>query len=85
MSMTNYEITVELPNGDWVWTRRLFNDFHNMLASALDFAIVRGGRVHHIERLPAHVGEDLGAYPNPIDTERTGVIERVRPLTNAGE
>ena len=71
--MARYEITVELPNGDWVWTRCLLTpsapantlapstssratstevrDYHDMLAFALDYAFLCGGRVHHIEKL----------------------------------
>ena len=51
-----YEITVELPNGDWVWTHYVAsggykNDYHAMLDYALEFAFNQGGRVHHIEKL----------------------------------
>jgi hypothetical protein len=68
--MARYEITVELPNGDWVWTfcvvdpnrapppghpaRRLstvVEDYHDMLAFAIDYAFQKSGRVHHIEKL----------------------------------
>lgn len=54
--MTKYEITIELPNGDWVWKRcqigaNDIRDYHDMLAAALDYAFAQGGRVHHIEKL----------------------------------
>jgi hypothetical protein len=50
--MHRYEITVALPNGDWVWRRAECADFHEVCTTALDFAATAGGRVHHVERLP---------------------------------
>lgn len=52
--MTKYEITIELPNGDWVWTRCEVSDFHTLITHALDYALSRGGRVHHVEKLGAN-------------------------------
>ena len=46
-----YEITVQLPNGDWVWSRDTFNDFHEVLIYALSYADALVGRVHHMERI----------------------------------
>lgn len=51
MMLTTYEITVELPNKDWIWTIGKFTDYHDMIACALDYALSKGGRVHHVEKL----------------------------------
>jgi hypothetical protein len=47
--MQRYEITVELPNGNWVWTIGTFDDYHQMIICALDYAASKGARVHHVE------------------------------------
>jgi hypothetical protein len=48
----HYEITIELPNGDWRWRRIEATDFHEVLAMALTLADThKGGRVHHIQKL----------------------------------
>lgn len=79
MSTTRYEITVELPNGDWVWTQRELADMHEVMVCALDFAYVRGGRVHHIERLvPIPPIAPFHTHPRSLEP-REGVIERIRP------
>ena len=46
-----YEITVELPNGDWTCTIGQFDDVHDVLVAALDYAASKQARVHHIERI----------------------------------
>lgn len=53
MTPTRYEITVELPNGDWIWTRTApLRDFHELCEVALDYAKFKLGRVHHVEKIP---------------------------------
>lgn len=51
--MTRYEVTLELPNGDWRWHRFEAADFHEMCEQALAYATTHpGSRVHHLQKLP---------------------------------
>jgi hypothetical protein len=55
--MQRYEITVELPNGDWHWIIGNYADYHAMIEDALAYAGTFGheARVHHVERCSAFV------------------------------
>ena len=50
--MTKYEITIELPNGDWRWLRVTAIGFHDLCEQALAYAAgISGARVHHVQKL----------------------------------
>lgn len=51
--MFTYEITVEVSNGDWHWKRCECVDYHDAVATGLDYAYAEHGRLHHIERVEA--------------------------------
>lgn len=51
-AMSEYEITVVMPNGDWVWCRQACPDFHEACLSGIQLANERGARLHHIALVP---------------------------------
>jgi hypothetical protein len=55
--MQRYEITVELPNGDWHWIIGTYADYHAMIEDALAYAGSFGheARVHHVEKCSSFV------------------------------
>jgi hypothetical protein len=50
--LTEYEITIEMPNGDWLWWRQPCRDFHDACLSGIQGANKREARLHHIEVVP---------------------------------
>jgi hypothetical protein len=46
--MINFELTVELPNGDWVWERQHHDDFHLAALAGLALAHRKGGKLFNI-------------------------------------
>ena len=49
--MKTYQITFVWPNGDWTWTDKEANDWHQVMLIALENCL-RECRVQWIERLP---------------------------------
>jgi hypothetical protein len=56
--MTEYEITIQLPDGDWQWWRGYYADFHDAALAGID-RTGRGSRLLRIERVRALTLEDV--------------------------
>jgi hypothetical protein len=50
--MPEYEITIELPNGDWAWWRNECRDYQDAAEQGLASAKVRKGRLYSIALVP---------------------------------
>jgi hypothetical protein len=52
MKMPEYEITIELQNGDWEWWRGEYRDYHDASNQALASAKLRKARLFSIAQIP---------------------------------
>ena len=48
VEMAYYEVTIEIPNGDWQWWRGEYRDFHEAAASGMGRADARLIRVKQL-------------------------------------